>query len=260
MTGIEVEIRRKLFPAVGGAPPRLVYEDFRLSVAPGAFLCLLGPSGIGKTTLLNMIAGLDRAFEGRIRFTESRTPRIGYAFQSPRLLPWRTVLQNVALVLPPSPASQDRALALLDEMGLAAARDVYPERLSLGMQRRVALARAFAVEPDLLLMDEPFVSLDEATADRLRDLLLGVLAAHPATVVFVTHDSREAVRLADRIVVLAGAPARISRDVPVELDAEQRRNGGTVDGFRARHLSTSLDSEPRSAPPGAAIEAARDGY
>jgi ABC-type nitrate/sulfonate/bicarbonate transport system ATPase subunit len=245
MTGIEIEIDRKLFAAVGDAPPRLIYDQFRLSVAPGAFVCILGPSGAGKTTLLNMVAGLDTDFAGRIVLTEAREARIGYAFQSPRLLPWRTVLDNVLLPLAAGEAARRNALALLDEMGLSEALDVYPERLSLGMQRRVALARAFAVEPDLLLMDEPFVSLDEATADRLRDLLALTLAKHPSTVLFVTHDSREAVRLADRVVIISGSPAQIVRDVTVSLGRQERRDGRAVDAFRVRHLLANIEqSDP----------------
>jgi NitT/TauT family transport system ATP-binding protein len=233
MTGVEVHVALKRFPAVGAAPPRLVYEDFALFVTPGSFVCLFGPSGIGKTTLLNMVAGLDDDFEGSITFTGGSDPRIAYAFQTPRLLPWRTVLENITLVMPPGDAARREALDLLAEIGLADAAAVYPERLSLGMQRRVALARAFAVKPDLLLMDEPFVSLDEETADRLRELLSRLLAARPATVLFVTHDSREAVRLADRIVVLQGEPARIRRDISVDLDVAARADPEAVRRFAA---------------------------
>ncbi|GLK69137.1 ABC transporter ATP-binding protein [Hansschlegelia plantiphila] len=233
MTGLSIEIAEKTFPADGDGPPRRLYRDFRLDVADGGFVALLGPSGLGKTTLLNMIAGVDRDFAGRVAFSRGPDPRIGYVFQSPRLLPWRTVLQNVVLPLPKSRDSERRAKVVLEEMGLGDAEDVYPERLSLGMQRRVALARAFALEPDLLLMDEPFVSLDEANADRLRDLLAELIAARPTTVLFVTHDSREAVRLADRVVVLAGPPAVVARDVSVDLTLESRRIPGEIERVRA---------------------------
>lgn len=235
MTGVSVEIASKTFVAARGAPERALYCDFRLEIADRSFVALLGPSGLGKTTLLNMIAGVDHDFRGRVTFSAS-APRIGYAFQSPRLLPWRTVLQNVLLALPDGAEHEARAKAVLSEMGLGDAHHVYPERLSLGMQRRVALARAFALEPDLLLMDEPFVSLDEQTAERLRDLLADLIERRPTTVLFVTHDSREAVRLADRVVVLAGPPVRIERDVRVELSAENRRRADDVDRFRGELL------------------------
>jgi len=235
MTAVSIDIAAKTFPAAGGAPARPLYADFALEVADRSFTALLGPSGLGKTTLLNLIAGVDRDFDGRVAFSREE-PRIGYAFQSPRLLPWRTVLENVTLPLPKTAASLTRALGLLTEMGLGDAADVYPERLSLGMQRRVALARAFALEPDLLLMDEPFVSLDEANADRLRDLLAELIARRPTTVLFVTHDSREAIRLADRLVVLAGPPVRIEQDVSVTLTPEQRTMPREIDRFRETAL------------------------
>lgn len=231
MTSVRIDVAEKVFPATGGAPERALYADFRLEIADRSFVALLGPSGLGKTTLLNMVAGVDHDFRGRVAFGAD-APRIGYAFQSPRLLPWRTVLQNVLLPLPEGAAHEARAREVLDEMGLGDALHVFPERLSLGMQRRVALARAFALEPDLLLMDEPFVSLDEGNAERLRDLLSELISRRPTTVLFVTHDSREAVRLADRVVVLAGPPVRIERDVAVDLSPDMRRRPSDVDRFR----------------------------
>jgi ABC-type nitrate/sulfonate/bicarbonate transport system ATPase subunit len=238
MIGVAIEVRRKLFPAVGEAPARLVYEDFSLAVPPGLCLGLLGRSGTGKTTLLNIVAGLDRDHEGRVAFEGgAREPRIAYVFQTPRLLPWRTALENVVLPLPPGRDSARRALHLLDEMGVGAARDAYPGRLSLGEQRRVALARAFAIEPDLLLMDEPFVSLDETTADQLRALLTELLEKRPTTVLFVTHDLREAFRLTDRLVFQAGAPARILLDIVNPLGKAERGNDAAIELVRARYRS-----------------------
>lgn len=236
MTEVLVEIAEKVFPGQDGAPERALYRDFRLALEDRSFVALLGPSGLGKTTLLNMIAGVDHEFRGSVRFSSGARPRIGYAFQSPRLLPWRTVLQNVLLPLPAGAEHEARAKAVIAEMGLADAHNVYPERLSLGMQRRVALARAFALEPELLLMDEPFVSLDEANAEKLRDLLAELIARRPTTVLFVTHDSREAIRLADRVVVLAGPPVRIEQDVRVDLSPEMRRQSVDVDRFRGEVL------------------------
>lgn len=211
MSAIALEISAKTYPAQPGSPAREIFRGFRLDVARGEFLALLGPSGLGKTTLLNIVAGLDTDYRGSVRFAPAR-PRIAYAFQNPRLLPWRSVLDNVALVLPAGEPGRAAALDMLGEVELGEFAGAFPERLSLGQQRRVALARAFAVEPDILLMDEPFTSLDEATASRLRDLLRRLLARRPATVMFVTHDSREAAELASRIVRLEGAPVRIVSD------------------------------------------------
>lgn len=239
MTGIAIDIGEKRFPAAAGAPSRLIYRDFRLEVAPFAFVVLLAPSGLGKTTLLNMVAGLDRDFSGTIRFrpaagtaTRPEGPRLAYAFQSPRLLPWRSVVDNVALPLGRDPAAMEKALAMLRQVGLEEQAHAFPERLSLGQQRRAALARAFVIDPDVLLMDEPFVSLDEAGAARLRDLLRRLLVQRPATVMFVTHDSREAVELGSRIVRLDGVPAQIVADVAVELSPQERRSPDAVEALR----------------------------
>jgi NitT/TauT family transport system ATP-binding protein len=239
MIGVGIEVRRKLFAAVGDAPARLVYEDFSLEIAPGSVMGILGPSGTGKTTLLNIVAGLDRDYEGRIAIAAADDePCLAYVFQAPRLLPWRTALENVALPLAACPESRRRALQLLEEMGLASVRDAYPGRLSLGEQRRVALARAFAVEPDVLLMDEPFVSLDDATAGQLRALLADTLRRRPTTVMFVTHDTREAFRLTDRLVFLAGAPARIVRDIRNPLTQDERGSDAAIERVRARYGSS----------------------
>jgi len=237
MTGLKIDIVRKGYPAADGAPARRIFEEFHLSVEAGTFVCLLGPSGIGKTTLLNIVAGLDRDYSGEVAFSSAEQPRIAYVFQTPRLLPWRTVLQNITIPLQPGDRARKTALALLDEMGISDTLNVYPDRLSLGMQRRVALARAFAIHPDLLLMDEPLVSLDEATADRLREQLTDMLEHRPATVLFVTHDSLDAVRLADRIIVLSGSPARIVEDIPVSLSRRERRDRVAVEAFRRRLLA-----------------------
>jgi ABC-type nitrate/sulfonate/bicarbonate transport system ATPase subunit len=238
MIGVTIEVRRKIFPAVGDSPPRHVYESFALEVAPGICMGLLGPSGTGKTTLLNIVAGLDRDYEGRIGFTAAdRDPRIAYVFQTPRLLPWRTALENVVLPLPPGQGSKQRALQLLEEMGLGRARNAYPGRLSLGEQRRVALARAFALQPDLLLMDEPFVSLDDATANQLRALLSDLLHRRPTTALFVTHDIREAFRLTDQLIFMAGTPARIAQNILNPLGKAERGSAAAIERVHAKYGS-----------------------
>jgi len=231
-----VDIRLKRFPAVGQAPAVTAIQSLQFTVRSGEFVCLLGPSGCGKTTSLNIIAGLDRDFEGTVALPHADRPRpvIGYVFQTPRLLPWRTVEENIALVLDPAQARSGIVDELLKATGLAEFRRAYPERLSVGMARRAALVRAFAVSPDLLLMDEPFVSLDEPTAERLRALLLEIWQARPTTVLFVTHDTREAVQLADRVIVLTPSPATVQSIVAI--DTSRRDRGAPDVAERLRRL------------------------
>ena len=243
MIALDIEIVRKDYPESDGAPPRTVLRDLSLCIDEGAFVCILGPSGCGKTTLLNLIAGLDRDFDGRLHSAgpHAGAPRIGYVFQEPVLLPWRTVGENLRLVMGPAQIAAGTDVSLLDALGLGDYRDAYPKSLSLGMSRRVALARAFAVEPDLLLMDEPFVSIDESAAEGLRRLLLRTWRAKPTTVLFVTHDSREAVELAQRIIVLAGSPARIMLDRTIDLSDAQRADSQEIDALRRQILPTNRD-------------------
>lgn len=206
------------------------------TVHPNQFVCLVGPSGCGKTTLLNMIAGLDRHYDGQINMGRpDKVPAIGYVFQNPRLLPWHTVRQNIELVFEDQPPA---ALidSLLDSMQLLDAQHQYPERLSLGMQRRVAIIRAFAINPDILLMDEPFVSLDAPTARQVRSLLYSLWQQRPHTVLFVTHDLREAIALADRLIFLSPSPMRIVSDINVAIAREQRHDESRIDAFREQLL------------------------
>jgi ABC-type nitrate/sulfonate/bicarbonate transport system ATPase subunit len=231
--GIAVDIREKRYPGRAGVKEVIALRNLRARVGPSEFCVITGPSGCGKTTLLNIIAGLDRDFAGTLSFEPAvPPPQIGYVFQNPRLLPWRTVRQNVALALA---RDHDHRLLddLLDEIGLGDAADVFPARLSGGMTRRAALARAFAVRPDLLLLDEPFLSLDAPAADRLRALLLRLVAARPATVLFVTHDLTEAVELADRILVLSAVPGRVVAEMPIALPRERRRERGRLAALRS---------------------------
>jgi ABC-type nitrate/sulfonate/bicarbonate transport system ATPase subunit len=233
---LRATIRRKRFPAVGDAPVKTVLEDLVLDVPAGSFTVLFGPSGCGKTTTLNLLAGLDTDFDGEVVRQEGA--RIAFVFQEPRLLPWRTVEDNLRLVLPePDEAIIDSCLR---DMRLADVRKVFPTRLSLGMARRVALARAFVIRPTLLLLDEPFVSLDEPAAQRLRRLLLETLERHPATVLFVTHNLREAIALASRIVFLSPTPAGVLHEVDVPLTREERLEEAAVDSFRRELMALDL--------------------
>ncbi len=221
MIHIDITIHAKHFPAHGHAKPHLAIAGFRLTLQQNEFVCLVGPSGCGKTTLLNIISGLDTEYEGRIDFHLPEPPVLGYMFQEPRLLPWRTVRQNLELALP-SKAETSIIDELLEMTGLAPFQHTYPQRLSLGMSRRVALARAFSLEPHLLLMDEPFVSLDASTADRMRALLIRLWKHRPHTILFVTHDLREAIALADRIVFLTPAPTRVKQEISLALPQKDR--------------------------------------
>ncbi|MFO1073934.1 MAG: ATP-binding cassette domain-containing protein [Geminicoccaceae bacterium] len=239
MAALTLELTEKSFPAVGGAARRRVLEAIELTLAPGERVALIGPSGCGKTTLLNILAGLDRDFAGRL--VRAPEQRLAYVFQEPRLLPWRSVAANLRLVLGDGPEAEARIGQALEEVGLGEAANVFASRLSLGMARRAALARAFVTRPGLLLLDEPFVSLDEPTAQRLRLLLLALLERHRTGVLFVTHALHEAVMVADRLYVLAGAPARPIAAIPVPLTAEERRRPAAVDAFRDRLLATRAD-------------------
>lgn len=197
---------------------RVLFEDFRLTLRRGELLCLLGPSGCGKTTLLNLIAGLIPDYDGELLRQHCR---ISYMFQEPRLLPWRTVRQNLALVL--HRARYGRIMPLLRELGLADRAEAFPGELSLGMARRVALARSLIVEPDLILMDEPFVSLDPPTARDLYRRVNGIRSARPDTsILLVTHDIREALLLADRILVLGGRPTAVISEYSPPLPRTER--------------------------------------
>lgn len=181
---LELDLTAKAFAG------REVLGPLQLRLGRGQRLALLGPSGVGKTTLLNIVAGLDGDFSGNRRCAADL--RIGYLFQEPRLLPWRTVAQNLLLV----GARRGQLAALLREVGLEGVEQLYPRQLSLGMARRVALARALAFAPDLLLLDEPTASLDAQTAEAMRDLLDSVLRGRPElALILVSHDPRDAQRL-----------------------------------------------------------------
>jgi NitT/TauT family transport system ATP-binding protein len=205
---LEVCIKQKFFRAASGDNLHVLGE-LNFTLASGEVAALVGPSGCGKTTLLRIIAGLD--FQGYVRLPEHC--RLGMVFQEPRLLPWRSVEANVRLA---APHATDAALdTLFATLGLAAHRGHYPGELSLGLARRVALARAFAVDPDLLVLDEPFVSLDAALAERLRFELTELVTRRPVTTLLVTHDVEEAIGLADRLLVMSASPARIVTEVPI---------------------------------------------
>jgi NitT/TauT family transport system ATP-binding protein len=212
---LKLQIDLKTYPDRGGRR-HVALRGLQLGVKQGEFACLVGPSGCGKSTLLNLVGGLDHDFVGQVLVDGAAPgPGIGFMFQAPRLMPWLSVLDNVLLVLDKTPESEARARELLGAMELGDVLNAYPGHLSGGMQRRVALARAFAVEPKLLLMDEPFVSLDAPTADRLRAMLVKLQQRCGSTVLFVTHDLREALALGDRVHFLSGAPGHVVHEMPI---------------------------------------------
>ncbi|WP_166263302.1 ABC transporter ATP-binding protein [Marinobacter caseinilyticus] len=192
-----------------------VLGDIDVTIAAGDRICLLGPSGVGKTTLLNTLAGLDpRLSKGAIASRDDL--RVGYLFQEHRLLPWRTVQQNLALV----GATPEAVTRSMVDVGLSGYEQYLPNQLSTGMARRAALARCLAISPDLLLLDEPFASLDPDRAHELRSLILALLDAHPAmAMICVTHDPKDADYLANRLWYLAGRPAQLQWDGTLRSDA-----------------------------------------
>jgi sulfonate transport system ATP-binding protein len=203
---LDVSIVRKAIRTASGQT-RVILRDVAFSLQQGEICALLGPSGCGKTTLLRIISGLDSDFEGRIVLPSPH--RIGMVFQEPRLLPWRSVAQNLRLV---GSSSENDLAEIVAALRLSKHLDHFPGELSLGLARRVAIGRAFAIKPDLLLLDEPFVSLDASLAARLREELLALVLKRKATTLIVTHDVEEAISLADRIIVLSAAPGRILAD------------------------------------------------
>lgn len=195
--------------------PHAVLRGIDLTVAPGELLGLVGPSGSGKTTLLRIIAGLDQTFGGKLLWPDGHRPKTAMVFQEPRLVPWLSVLDNLLLVVGEEQLAE--AKTVLSEVELGGSEHAFPAQLSGGMQRRVSLARALLAKPALLLLDEPFISLDAACAGRMRKLLMSYWQKHDITILLVTHDLREAIELSTRIVALSPAEGRLLTDLPIPL-------------------------------------------
>jgi NitT/TauT family transport system ATP-binding protein len=220
-------------------------DDITLDVEKGEFVCLLGASGCGKSTLLNLVAGLDRPTTGTIDTGSNRT---GLMFQESALFPWLTARGNVELPLKirkiPRADRHRKAAELLDMVNLGAFAGKLPHELSGGMRQRVALARSLAQEADVLLMDEPFGALDAMTRDVLHDELERIWRETGLTVIFVTHNVREAVRLGDRVILLSSRPGRIVEEYPVNIERPRRLDSFDVADL-ARTITDRLKEEVR---------------
>lgn len=200
-----------------------VLKDFTLHAEKNEITCIIGPSGCGKTTILQLLAGLEHPDEGRI--TGIQGMRASYVFQEPRLLLWKTVAQNIAFVLQdimPPARQQELIKKYLTMMGLYEYRDSYPKALSGGMKQRLALCRAFAYPHDLLLMDEPFKSLDTPLRLGLVRQVARMWQEKPSTIIFVTHDIMDALLLGHRVIVLSARPAAVLDDVKIDVPLTQR--------------------------------------
>jgi NitT/TauT family transport system ATP-binding protein len=233
MTNFSIDITNKTYPATATTAAHVAINNLHINLKQNEFVCLVGPSGCGKTTLMNILAGIDQNYDGEVYLGDENTHdyRVGYVFQEPRLLPWCSVLQNIELVLD-NKRNTKLVNELLEIMEITDLRNHYPTQISLGMARRVALARAFVTQPHILLMDEPFVSLDASNAKRIRQRLINVWQAQPHTILFVTHDIREAIILADRILFLDQAPTQVIAEVEVTIPRDNRTNENAVSDFR----------------------------
>jgi NitT/TauT family transport system ATP-binding protein len=228
-----------------GGQAVVALERISLDVRPGEFLCLVGASGCGKTTLLNLVAGLDQPTAGSITMEGARAALL---FQEPALLPWLSASANVEMALRlrgiGRAERRQRAAELLDTVHLAGMGDRQPHELSGGMRQRVALARALAQEADVLLMDEPFAALDAITRDLLHDELERIWRETGRTIVFVTHNVREAARLGDRIVLLTSRPGRVADTFDVDLPRPRRIESPEL-SLLARRVTDRLREEVR---------------
>jgi len=266
-----VEGVEKAFAEVAAGARRPILGGVSFAAPAGSILAVLGPSGCGKTTLLRIIAGLERPDAGRVtvggRAVAGPKPEVGYITQEPTLLPWRTVLGNVELGLEfagvPLEQRRARAREYLALVELAGFEGYHPKQISGGMKQKVALARSLAVEPRVLLLDEPFAALDAQTRNALQEVLLHVLERTRTTVVFVTHNVDEAVFLGDAVVCMTAQPTRVGKFVAVNVPRPRDRTGPELNALRKEllvflaeeRLKARLAGQENSLPPPAAARA-----
>jgi ABC-type nitrate/sulfonate/bicarbonate transport system ATPase subunit len=243
---LDVDVKAKSHRNASGKT-RLVLREIAFTLDAGQVGAILGPSGCGKTTLLRIVAGLDKRFDGAVTVGG----RLAVVFQEPRLLPWRTVEDNVRLAAPEVAASE--LAELFATLGLAEHRAHFPGELSLGLARRVALARALAARPDLLLLDEPLASLDATTAARLIAEITSLVEARSVTTLMVTHDVEAAIKLADVVYVLSEAPARLVARIEI---SEPRRG---LTSTAAAGIATRVEAAREAGAKVALVEAAPRG-
>jgi NitT/TauT family transport system ATP-binding protein len=237
MASIEIRDLVKDFHDRSGNRTRVI-DGIDLTISGETFVSVVGPSGSGKTTLLNIVSGIETHSSGTVDLVgnDGNDARVGYVFQDPRLLPWRTVMANLSFVQHERPGWEERARHYLDLVGLSHCADRFPAQLSGGQQQRIGIARAFAVEPDVLLMDEPFSHLDAMTSRTLREHLERIWLESRRTVMFVTHDVTEAVQLSDRIVVLAPG-GTVHEIIDVDLPRPRRASDPAVAVLQAEILA-----------------------
>jgi len=203
---------------------RLIIDGISFKIEDNHILAILGPSGIGKTTILRIAAGAIMPDAGKI---ESDRQKVGFIFQEHRLIPWRTALANITFVLKSDKrlAPKERmqiGMAMLERLGLKGFEHYYPAQLSGGMRQRVSIGRAFAIKPDLLLMDEPFTGLDLELKASLQEMLIELLEWRPITMIYVTHDPRDAVLIADETIILTGNPGKIADRIEFHCPRRER--------------------------------------
>jgi NitT/TauT family transport system ATP-binding protein len=234
-------------PPTKNQPTVRALDGLEFELSGQTFVTMVGPSGCGKSTFLNIVSGVETPTSGSVVVTadDGSPATLGYVFQDPRLLPWRTVIDNLMYVhRDKSDENRDRVSKYLDMVGLRGFEQMYPAHLSGGMQQRVGIARAFSVEPDLLLMDEPFSHLDAITARSLREELQAIWQRTRKTVLFVTHDVLEAVQLSDRIIIVAYG-GRNYADIAIDLPYPRLQTDREVAGLQADILEVFNEMEAK---------------